>query len=445
MELHEAFASELFGEHVELLTGTQRSRIGKVQDIAVAGSERFPPVVGLYVKGTDGVVRYAPFSSVVSMTPREITLGERPLEGSSAPVAIDELLLQKELLDKQIVDVDGHKVVRVNDVKLAPAGDYLRVIAVDIGLPGLMRRMGLHRLGDRMLDRMPKAGVGASLISWDAVQPLGIDTPGGALRLRVTQDRIDRIHPADLAGIIEDLAASDQASLIGSLDEETAADALEQLPVDTQLSILEDLHPDRAADIIENMEPDDAADLLSEIDQDKQQEILQLMEPEEAQDIRELLAHPEETAGGLMTTEYLSVPPGLNVAQTFEHIRQAAEDAELVYYIYVLDDTEHVLGVVSLRELITASPQTPITDIAHDDVVTVDLMTARDEVATTIARYDFVALPVVDAEGHMQGIVTVDDVVDVLLPEKLRKMLPRVGKSRSKPHEPGGKAAAPSP
>jgi len=265
------------------------------------------------------------------------------------------------------------------------------------------------------------------------------------LRLRVTQDRIDRIHPADLAGIIEDLAASDQASLIGSLDEETAADALEQLPVDTQLSILEDLHPDRAADIIENMEPDDAADLLSEIDQDKQQEILQLMEPEEAQDIRELLAHPEETAGGLMTTEYLSVPPGLNVAQTFEHIRQAAEDAELVYYIYVLDDTEHVLGVVSLRELITASPQTPITDIAHDDVVTVDLMTARDEVATTIARYDFVALPVVDAEGHMQGIVTVDDVVDVLLPEKLRKMLPRVGKSRSKPHEPGGKAAAPSP
>ena len=122
LELPEAFASELFGAKVELRTGTQSSRIGKVEDIAVAGSERFPPVVGLYVKGTDGVVRYAPFSSIVSMTPREVTLGERPVEGSSAPVAIDELLIQKELLDKQIVDVDGHKVVRVNDVKLAPAG-----------------------------------------------------------------------------------------------------------------------------------------------------------------------------------------------------------------------------------------------------------------------------------------------------------------------------------
>ena len=443
MELQEAFASELFGKKVELRTGTQSSRIGKIDDIAVAGSERFPPVVGLYVKGTDGVVRYAPIGSVVSMTPQDVTLAERPVEGSSAPVAIDELLLQKELLDKQIVDVDGHKVVRVNDVKLAPAGEHLRVIAVDVGLPGLLRRLGLRGLGDRMLDRVPKAGVGASLISWDAVQPLGLDAPGAALRLRVTQDRIDRIHPADLAGIIEDLAAGDQASLIGSLDEETAADALEQLPVDTQLSILEDLHPDRAADIIENMEPDDAADLLSEIDQDKQQEILQLMEPEEAQDIRELLAHPEETAGGLMTTEYLSVPPGLTVAQTFEHIRQAAEDAELVYYIYVLDEKEHVLGVVSLRELITASPQTPLADITRDDVVTVDLGTPREEVATTIARYDFIALPVVDADGHMQGIVTVDDVVDVLMPEKLRKMLPRVGKSRSQQRVTGGKTAVP--
>jgi len=432
VELREAFASELSGRTVELLTGTQRSRIGRVDDIAVAGSERFPPVVGLYVKGNDGIVRYAPFSTIVSITDREVTLNAPPLEGSNAPVAIDELLLQKELLDKQIVDVDGHKVVRVNDVKLAPAGDHLRVIAADIGLPGLLRRLGLRHLGDRMLARMPKVGVGASLISWDAVQPLGLEEPGGALRLRVPQDKIDRIHPADLASIIEELSTSDQASLIGSLDEETAADALEQLPVDTQLSILEDLHPDRAADIIENMTPDDAADLLGEIDTDKQQEILERMEPEEAQDVRELLAHPEETAGGLMTTEYLWLPPGLTVAEAFEHIRKSAEDAELVYYIYVLDPQEHILGVVSLRELIKAEPGAKVADIAIDDVVTVELQTPREEVATTIARYDFVAVPVVDAEGRMQGIVTVDDIIDVLLPEKMRKMLPRVGKSRSK-------------
>ena len=126
------------------------------------------------------------------------------------------------------------------------------------------------------------------------------------------------------------------------------------------------------------------------------------------------------------------LPPGLTVSQAFEHIRKAAEDAELIYYVYVLDPQEHILGVVSLRELITAQPDALIKYIAVDDVVTVDLATEREEVATTIARYDFVAVPVVDAEGRMQGIVTVDDVIDVLLPEKMRKMMPRVGKSRSK-------------
>jgi len=436
VQLQEDFASELVGRPVELLTGTQRSRIGKVHDIAVAASESFPPVVGLYVKSTDGIIRYAPFQSVLSIDDREVTLGSPPVEGTAAPVAIDELLLQKELLDKQIVDVDGHKVVRVNDVKLAPAGDHLRLIAADVGLPGLMRRLGLHALGDRLFGRMPAGAVGPSLISWDAVQPLHLEAPGDALRLRVPQNKIDRIHPADLAAIIEELAANEQASLIGSLDEETAADALEQLPVDTQLSILEDLNPDQAADIIENMTPDDAADLLGEIDTDKQQEILGRMEPEEAKDVRELLAHPDVTAGGLMTTEFLSVPPGLSVAETLEHIRAAAEDAELVYYIYVLDPQSNIDGVVSLRELIMAGPDASIKDIAHDDVVTVELTTSRDEVATTIARYDFVAVPVVDAEGRMRGIVTVDDVIDVLLPEKLRKMLPRVGKSRAKHRAP---------
>lgn len=433
MELQEAFASELVGRPVELQTGTQRSRIGRVHDIAVASSESFPPVVGFYVKGNDGVIRYAPFPTVIAISGRQVTIGTPPVEGTAAPVAMDELLLQKELLDKQIVDVDGRKVVRVNDVKLAPAGGHLRLIAADVGLPGLLRRLGLHALGDRVLGRMRSVGGGPSLISWDAVQPLP-EGPGEALRLRVPQDKLDRIHPADLAAIIQDLAASEQASLIGSLDEETAADALEQLPVDTQLSIIEDLHPDRAADIIESMTPDDAADLLGEIEKDKQHEILERMEPQEAEDVRELMSHPDVTAGGLMTTEFLSVPPGLTVAQTLEHIRSAAEDAELVYYIYVLDPGEHILGVVSLRELIKAGPDAKIADLAREDVVTVELGTSREEVATTIARYDFVAVPVVDEDGRMQGIVTVDDAIDVLLPERLRKMLPRVGKSRAKQH-----------
>lgn len=433
MDLREEFVSELCGRSVSIVSDGKSRKVGKLEDLSISGSDdAFPAVTGLYVRCSDGKLRYAPFSAVAAIGPRDVSLTAEPLDISLLERPSGELLLNKELLDKQILDVDGRKVVRINDIKLAPAGDSLRVIAADIGLSGLLRRMGLRGLGQRWLERASRPGIRQALISWDTVQPLHRDEPGDAIRLRVPHDKMQRIHPADLAAIIEDLNAADQASLMGSLDEETAAEAFEQLDVDTQLSILEDIKPARAADIIENMEPDDAADLLSEVEPERQQEILSLMEPEEAQDVRELLSHDEETAGGLMTTEYLWLPPGLTVADAFAHIRKAAEDAELVYYLYVLDPQEHILGVVTLRNLVTADPASPVSDIMTDDVVTVHTGTAREEVASTIARYDFLALPVVDDDGRMQGIVTVDDAMDVVLPEKLRKMLPRMGRSRSK-------------
>ena len=431
MEPVEAFVSELCGRPVELARDGGRQRIGSVEDIAVDAAEAYPPVVGVYVR-TGRRLRYAPASTVVRMSDRGTSLSAEPLDPATAPIAQHELLLNKELLDKQIVDVDGRKVVRVNDARLATTGETLRLIAVDIGISGLLRRLGLRGLGHAWLRRMSKPGLRPALISWDAVQPLHRDAPGDAIRLQVPRDLINRIHPSDLASIIEELNASDQASLVGSLDEETAADAFEQLDAETQLSILEDLTPDRAADIIENMSPDDAADILGEVEPEKQEQILSLMEPEEAKDVRELLTHDQETAGGLMTTEYLSIPPGLTVAQTFDHIRQAAEDAELIYYVYVLEADDRLVGVVALKDLITAALDAPVDPIAVDDVVHVPLDAPKEEVATTIARYDFLAVPVVDENGRMHGIVTVDDVVDVLLPDKLRRMLGRVGKSRSK-------------
>ena len=433
MDLREEFVSELCGRPVTLGTGAAARKLGKLEDLSIAGSdEAFPQVAGLLVRSNDGSLRYAPFGSVTAIGEHGVALSTEPLDSGQDGKRSGEVFLRKELLDKQILDVDGRKVVRINDLKLAPAGDTLRVIAADIGMSGLLRRLGLRGLGQRLLEKAARPGIRPTLISWDTVQPLHRAEPGDAIRLRVPQDKMQRIHPADLAAIIEDLNAADQASLMGSLDEETAAEAFEQLDVDTQLSILEDIKPDRAADIIENMEPDDAADLLSEVEPDKQLEILNLMEPEEAKDVRELLSHDEETAGGLMTTEYLWIPPGLNVADAFAHIRKGAEDAELVYYVYVLDEKENIIGVVTLRELITHDPATPIADIMVDDVVTAQVTDTREEVASTIARYDFLAVPVVDEEGHMQGIVTVDDAMDVVLPEKLRTMLPRVGRSRGR-------------
>lgn len=434
VELHEAYVSELIGRPVKLWTEGSSMPIGKVHDVAVDGREEFPPVTGLYIKCRDGGMRFALFSSVRAITDKEVILNAPPRDAEHKIAADDELLLNRELLDKQIVDVDGRKVVRVNDVKLAPAGEQLRVIAADIGASGLLRRLGLSGFSRQLLERSTARGVPRSLISWDSVQPLSRVGPTDSVRLRVPSDKIERIHPVDMAAIIEELNASDQASLVSSLDEETAADAFEQLDVNTQLSILEDLKPERAADIIENMSSDDAADLLAEVEPDKQRQLLNLMEPDEAKDVRELLAHDEATAGGIMTTEFLSVPPGLTVGATFDHIRKAAPDAELVYYVYVLDQSEHLIGVLSLRDLVGSAPSRPIDKLIQEHVVSVPLSASREEVAAVIARYDFVAVPVVDDEGRMHGIVTVDDALDVVLPERLRKMLPRVGKSRSAAH-----------
>jgi magnesium transporter len=432
VEVQEAFVSELVGRSVELWTDGSSMPIGTVADLVVDGRDNFPPVTGLYIKCRDGVIRYAPYSAVRTMSDKAIVLNQAPHDAKYERSADDELLLNRELLDKQILDVDGHKVVRVNDLKLAKTGEHLRLIAVDVGLAGLMRRLGLPALGRRWVEQAPRPGIRQSLISWDTVAPLSSVGPGDPVRLRLPHDRIERIHPADLAAVIEDLNAKDQASLLSSLPEDTAAEALEQLDVDTQLSILEDLHPDRAADIIENMSSDDAADLLGEVEPEVQQQLLGLMQPEEAEDVRELLEHGENTAGGIMTTEYLSVPLGVTVGETFEHIRKSAEDAELVYYIYVLNEHEHILGVLSLRNLIASPLDAPISSIMTTDVVTVPVNASREEVATTIARYDFVAVPVVDDDGIMRGIITVDDVIDVLLPERLRRMIPRVGKTRAR-------------
>lgn len=433
MELVEAFVSQLVGQPVELATNGSTMWIGRLADIAIAQTtESFPPVTGVYVTTRDGSLRYAPFSSVRSVTPEHVVLQSAPIDPAQASIPADELLLNKELQDKQIVDVDGRKVVRVNDLKLAPAGESLRLVAADVSAAGILRRLGFTAWGRRVLDRATSGGR-QTLISWDAVQPLAHD-PSEPVRLRVPHGKLERIHPSDLAAIIEDLNTADRTSLVESLDEKVAAEAMEQLPEETQLSLLEDLKRDRAADIMERMDPDDAADLLAEVDPETRADLLHRMEPEEAEEVRQLLQHSEETAGGLMTTDFLSLPTGLTVADAFEHIRKAADDAELVYYVYVLNGENHILGVLSLREMIRATPQTPIKDVMLEDVVTVPITAPREEVATTIARYDLMAVPVVDEDGRMQGIVTVDDALDTLLPPKLRKMLPRVGKSRSIHH-----------
>ena len=396
--------------------------VGKVTDFIVTRpDDTFPHIDGFIIKTRNGQ-RFAPMATIIDVDhDGRVVLSATP----HAPAFPEEetLYLVEDLLDKQIVDVDGRKVVRINDIEVAHTGESMRVVAADIGLSGLIRRLGFKSIAKRftpgLVGRIPR-----NLIAWDNVAPIGDANPG-EIHLSVSEHRLARLHPSDLAEIIGELSAQDAARVIHQLDDETAADALEHLDAHTQRSIIEDIGTERAADIIEEMDSDDAADLLNELPEDHQSQLLAEMEPETAGELRELVEYAENTAGGLMTTDYVWIYPHRTVEATIVKLRVIAPETEFIYYLYVLDNDEKLLGVLSLRALLLADPQSTIHAIMETDLVSVHPDTNAQDVASTIARYDLMACPVLGDDGKMLGIVTVDDAIDAIIPERLARKLPR--------------------
>jgi Mg/Co/Ni transporter MgtE len=229
------------------------------------------------------------------------------------------------------------------------------------------------------------------------------------------------MHPADLAEIISEVSQKERTAIFGSLDVETAAEALHELEAGLQADIIDDMSKERASDILERMPPDEAADVLGDLPEAKAQELINLMEKEEAEDVQELLEHEDDTAGGLMTTEYLAFPPDMTVEEAVKELRLEAPDVETVYYLYIVDAGEKIIGVLSLKNLILAMPQTLLGDIMVTPAKTLPLDAGRQDVAEFVSKYNLLAAPVVDDDMVMRGIVTVDDVLDFLLPTASRK------------------------
>jgi Mg2+ transporter MgtE len=262
------------------------------------------------------------------------------------------------------------------------------------------------------------------MIAWSSVSPIREANPSN-VRLSVTQNRLARLHPSELAEIIGELSAREAAAVVGQLDDETAADAFEHLDVETQKTIIGDIGTERAADIIEEMDADDAADLLAELPEDRQSELLAEMNDYTAGELRELVKYPEDSAGGLMTTDFVWIYPHRTTEATIRKIREIAPTSEFIYYLYVLDKADHLLGTISLRTLLLELPTAFIDRIMNTDTVTVAPDTPAMEVAATIARYDLLAVPVLREDGVMIGIVTVDDAIDAIMPDDVAKKLPR--------------------
>lgn len=421
----EGFISELVGRRATI----NDLPIGKIADFLVNHPDTtFPQIDGLVVKTAQGL-RFAPVETVIDVD-RNGTVALTVAPKEPAPPDKDSLYLISDLLDKQIVDVDGRKVVRINDIEVANTGGHLRVVAADVGVAGLLRRLGLKSFGKRFTPAIYRA-VPRAMISWESVEPIRDNNPS-QVTLSVKESKLARLHPSELAEIIGDLSAREAAAVVRTLDDETAADAFEHLAADRQKTLIDDIGTERAADIIEEMDSDDAADLLAVLPEERQSELLAEMNEYTAGELRELVKYEDDTAGGLMTTDFVWIYPHRTAEATIRKIREIAPRSEFIYYLYVVDREDALLGVVTLRNLLLAPPEETIDRIMESDVVTLGADASADEAAATIARYDLLAAPVVDDHGKMLGIVTVDDAIDAIMPEDLAKQLPRFTARRSR-------------
>ena len=396
--------------------------IGKVADLIVAIGDSYPPVTGLVVNN-NGREIFLSWQAVNSLDAGGATLGTTAIDISRFQQRPNEIRLKRDLMDKQIVDIDGRKVVRVNDLRLDEVEGALHLVAVDVGASGVLRRLGIEGPW-RTLARGLHRDVPERYIDWEDVDP--VERSIASVRLRVPHKGLAELHPADLATIIDQLTRSDRVGVIASLDDEAAADAIGEMEPETQVEVMEDLEPERAADILEEMDPDEAADLVADLSDESRVEILGLMEKDEADEVQELMTYDEETAGGIMTTEFVAVPATLTAAQTIDRLRDLEPDAETIYYVYVTDSDERLVGVLSLRDLIVSKPEIVISTFMFDEPVAVRTDTSQEEVTEVVARYNLLAVPVVDAEGRLEGIVTVDDAMDTLLPQPSKRRLPRL-------------------
>jgi CBS domain-containing protein/sporulation protein YlmC with PRC-barrel domain len=331
--------------------------------------------------------------------------------------ADDILLIVRDIFDKQIVDANGAKVVRVNDVKLEGESNNACVIGVDVGIRGILRRLGVERRSEKFYHFLGKT-LPHTIIRWSYIQPL--EPRLSTLSLIIPRQMISALHPADIADIIRTLPHEQGLALLKGLDPNVAAEALPELDPDIQTAMIASLDKDYASEIVERMPPDEAADLIGDLETEKAQELLESIEKEEAEDIQELLAHEEDTAGGLMTNEFIAYPPDMTVHDAIERFRLDAHEVESVYYIYVVDN-EKLVGVVSLRDLILSSPQVTLSELMTTKLKTVTPDQSQQAVAATISKYNLLTIPVIDEEEILLGIVTTDDIINILLPPASRK------------------------
>jgi magnesium transporter len=403
--------SDLIGAPVIDNTGASA---GKVREVTLVPQENTSQIAGFVVKTRQGDRLVATQS--LSLINGGLRVATAASEWSPYAGGEGMLLLERDLLDQQIIDVHGRKVVRVNDIdiheELGHGHIVLKVGAVDVGARGAVRRLlkgvvpaaALHLLLTKIPPRM---------IPWEFVDLIEID-PARRVKLKISLARLAKLHPADIADIVEDLAPAEREAIFETLDEGVAAETLEEIDPKMQVSILSSLDSDRAADIVEEMDPDAAADLLGDMHPDASQEILTEMEPEERAEVSELMNFEEDTAAGRMTTDYMALGPGAKVEDAIEMLRNFEGGVESISTIYIVGDKDKLLGAVPLAKIVLAPPGTPLMMLSTGHLTTVHPGADEKKVAELFDKYNLLTLAVIDDDGMLTGVITADDVINML-------------------------------
>jgi CBS domain-containing protein len=402
--------SELIGATVRDAGGVVG---GRVREIAIAPQDH-PTRVACFIVTTPQGERLLPTDAVISagITVRASTEQSQWL---AVPSLDGLLLLKRDLLDQQIIDIHGRKVVRVNDVELeaTPTNSHvaLNIVAVDVGARGAIRRLSKGLVPSftlrALLERIPPR-----VIPWQFVDLLETD-PARRVKLKIAYQGLAQLHPADIADIVEELPRAEREAVFETIDEEVAAEALEEVDPDIQVSIVESLDKERAADIVEEMDPDAAADLLAELPEAHTGEILDKMAPEERQEVAQLLEFGERTAAGRMTTEFIAVPESAGLDAAINALKGFEGSAEAVATVYLTGTGHKLVGAVPLVKIAVSSPGVQLADL-REPCISCPPDTPQDEVAALFDKYNLITLAVVDEHGRIAGIITADDVITML-------------------------------
>jgi len=388
---------------------------GHVREVAVAPREDPNRISDFIVKTREGD-RLMPARQLKAVLGSTIQVTGSPQDWPPLVSSEGMLLLERDLLDQQIIDVSGRKVVRVNDVDLRrePVNGTvkLKLGRVDIGLRGAIRRLlkGLapSRAIEALAARMPDRS-----IPWEAVDLIETD-PARRVHLKLEYARLSKLHPADIADILEELAPDERESVFQSLDEEVAAEALEEIDPRMQVELMRSIDSDKAADIVEEMDPDAAADLLGDLPEQTSEQILEEMEPAERQEVSELLAFQENTAAGRMTTDYIALSPEHTVGDAIDRLRSFEGATETINTIYLVDAQEKLVASVPLVSLVLAPGATRLGTLAPEHVIYAEANASDKEVAEMFDKYNLLTLPVVDDQQRLAGIITADDIISLL-------------------------------